>query len=68
MGQNQVRGVLILRVLCRGFYGGSYILVVVILGIRGVLEIEMAFVRGHMHWLFECLYTAVPPPIPKPNN
>ena len=26
---------------------------------RRVLGIEMAFVRGHMHWLFECLYTAV---------
>ena len=27
-----------------------------------------AFVRGHMHWLFECLYTTDPQPISKPNN
>ena len=32
---------------------------------RRVLGIEMAFVRGHMHWLLERLYTAVPPPIPQ---
>ena len=28
---------------------------------KRVLGIEMAFVSGHMHWLFQFLYTAVPP-------